>query len=154
MSYLPTPTVDQQNVSTARGSLDTVPLRLLSETEESLRDMVADFASSVCSTPPQPLLVSSPPRRQSRPVPPEHTIRRSERLAQKSRIRATKPVVQAQNVLMKKLGITSEQAAPDATSFQQYTATFSSNLSDSHCKALDELLPSGLGSFQVADPLS
>ena len=85
---------ERPNVSTVQGSLDTMPLHTLSDTDESLRDMVADFASSVCSTSVQPpLLISSPPRRQSRQVPPELTFRRSERLAQKSKTRATKPVV-------------------------------------------------------------
>jgi len=92
---------DRSNVSTVRGSLDTVPLHSLSDVGMSLRDLVADFASSVCSTPAQPpLLISSPPRRQSRHVLPELTFRCSERLAHKSKSRATKPVVLAQNVLM------------------------------------------------------
>ena len=53
---------ERLNVSTVQGSLDTMPLHTLSDTDESLRDMVADFASSVCSTSVQPpLLISSPP---------------------------------------------------------------------------------------------
>ena len=67
----------------------------------------------------------------------------------KSRHRATKPAVQAQNVMMKKLGITSEAQPPDATSFQQFTDTFSSTLTISHCEALDALLPKGMGSLAV-----
>jgi len=45
---------------------------------------------------------------------------------------------------------------PDASSFQQFTATFSATLTPSHCEALDALLPSGMGSLasEVATPLS
>ena len=50
------------------------------------------------------------------------------------------------NVLMKKLGLTSDTCPPDATSYQRFTDTFSSTLTTSHCDALDALLPSGLGS--------
>jgi hypothetical protein len=39
---------------------------------------------------------------------------------------------------------------PDASSFQQFTDTFSSNLTISQCDALDALLPTGLG-FMAAE---
>ena len=67
----------------------------------------------------------------------------------KSRHRATKPAVQAQNVMMKKLGVTSESQPPDATSFQRFTDMFSSTLTVSNCEALDALLPKGIGSLAV-----
>jgi len=75
--------------------------------------------------------------------------------ARKLALPATKPVVQAQNVMMKKLGITSDSQPPDASSFQQFTATFSSTLTTSHCEALDALLPAGMGSLaaEVATPM-
>ncbi|XP_039803664.1 preprotein translocase subunit SCY2, chloroplastic-like [Panicum virgatum] len=82
------------------------------------------FPSIMAREVPPPVLQTLPPRRKSHPQPQEFTIWRSERLAKKSRHRATKPVVQAQNVLMKKLGITSDTRPPDASSFQQFTATF------------------------------
>jgi len=71
------------------------------------------------------------------------SIRRSERLARKSRHRATKPALQAQNVMMKKFGITSATRPPDATVYQQFVDTFSSTLTNSQCEALDALLPAG-----------
>ena len=49
--------------------------------------------------------------------------------------------------MMKKLGITSDNRSPDASSFQQFAATFSSTLTPSHYEALDALLPSGMGSL-------
>jgi hypothetical protein len=57
--------------------------------------------------------------------------------------------------MMKKLGITSDDRPPDASSFQQFVATFSSTVTPSHCEALDVLLPSGMGSLasEVATPL-
>ena len=44
---------------------------------------------------------------------------------------------------------------PDASSFQQFTATFSSTLTALHCEALDALLPAGMGSLatEVATPV-
>jgi hypothetical protein len=90
------------------------------------------------------MLVASPPRRRSRQQPQDFTIRRSERLAKKSRHRATKPAVQAQNVKMRKLGLTSDTHPPDASSFQQFEEVFSSSLTVSHCEALDALLPAGM----------
>ena len=56
-----------------------------------------------------------------------------------------KPAVQAQNMMMRKLGIASDTQAPDATSYQRFTDTFASTLSITHCEALDALLPDGLG---------
>ncbi|KAG2633217.1 hypothetical protein PVAP13_2NG259903 [Panicum virgatum] len=96
-----------------------------------------------------PVLDTSPPRRRSRQPQQEVTIRCSERLARKSCHRATKPVIQAQNVLMKKLGITSDDRPPDASSFQQFTDTFSSTLTKTQCESLDALLPSGMGALAM-----
>jgi len=72
-------------------------------------------------------------------------------LAKKSRHRATKPAQQAQNVLMKRLGLTSTSLPPDASSFQRYTAMFSSTMTASQCEAMDALLPTGLASFEVSE---
>ena len=57
--------------------------------------------------------------------------------------------------MMKKLGITSDSQLPDASSFQQFMATFSSTLTTSHYEALDALLPAGMGSLaaEVATPM-
>ena len=94
------------------------------------------------------MLVASPPRRRSRQQPQNFTIRRSERLAKKSRHCAINPVVQAQNVMMRKLGLTSDTHPPDASSFQQFEEVFSSSLTISHCEALDDaLLPAGMGTL-------
>jgi len=71
------------------------------------------------------------------------SVRRSKRLAEKSHRRTTKPELQAQNVMLKKLGLTSVECPPDASAFQRYTATFASPLSRSQCEALDTLLPAG-----------
>ena len=82
-------------------------------------------------------------------------IRRSERLAKKPHLRATKPALQAQNVLMRRLGLTMPSAPPDATSFQRFVDTFSSTLTPSQAEALDVLLPAGLDMASVAvSPLS
>jgi len=152
LSHIPD---DRRNVTVARGMRETLPLHLFAGAEIPTNDAIVDFARAVCTDAPPPPLVASPTRRRSRQQQQEFTIRRSERLARKLRHRATKPVVQAQNVMMKKLGITSDSQPPDASSFQQFTATFSSTLTTSHCEALDALLPTGMGSLaeEVATPM-
>ncbi|KAG2570428.1 hypothetical protein PVAP13_7KG021209 [Panicum virgatum] len=104
---------------------------------------------------PPPVLVASPPRRRSRQQPQDFVIRRSERLAKKSKHHATKPAIQAQNVLMRKLGFTSDSHPPDASSYQQFEEAFSSSLTVSYCEALDALLPAGMGALAtgVATPV-
>ena len=69
----------------------------------------------------------------------------------KSRHRASNPTVQAQNVMMRKLGLTSDIHPPDASSFQQFTDTFTSTLTVSQCEALDALLPAGMGSLATQE---
>ena len=152
LSHIPD---DMRNVTVAHGTRETFPLHLFAGAEIPTNEAVVDFAHAVCRDASPPLLVASPPRRRSRLQQQEFTIRRSERLARKSQHRATKPIVQAQNVMMKKLGITSDSQPPDASSFQQFTATFSSTLTTSHCEALDALLPTGMGSLaeEVATPM-
>jgi len=109
-----------------------------------VKDKVVDFVTYVRRLPSQPIVTSPPPRRRARAAAELPTpVRRSERLARKSRHRATEPALQAQNVMMKKLGLTSASCPPDATSFQQFVATFSSPLTTSQCEALDVLLPDG-----------
>jgi len=145
-----------RNITVTRGTRESLLFNLFPDASTPVKETVANFAHAICGDAPPPVLVASPPRRHSRQQPQEFTIRRSERLAKKSHLRATKPTVQAQNVMMKKLGITSDAHPPDASSFQQFTDTFSSTLTDSQCKALDDLLPAGMGSLatDVATPVS
>jgi len=135
-----------RNVTVARRTRAALPLHIFSECSTPVAEAVVNFANNVCKEAPEPVLQASPPRRRSKQQEQVFTIRRSVRLAKKSRHRATKPAVQAQNVFMKKLGLTSDKCPPDATSYQRFTDTFSSTLTTSHCDALDALLPSGLGS--------
>ena len=116
-----------------------------------MKGTVADFAASVGGAPAPEILAVSPTRRRARAPPAMPvSIRHSERLAKKSRHRATKPALQAQNVMMKRLGVTSPSRPPDANSYQRFVDIFSSTLSTSHCEALDVLLPTGLGMATVA----
>ncbi|KAG2535761.1 uncharacterized protein LOC120692501 isoform X1 [Panicum virgatum] len=137
------------NVTVARGTKETLPFHLFADNHVPVTEHVVNFAHSVCREAPLPVLNTSPPRRRSRQPQETVAIRRSERLAKKSRHRATKPAVQAQNVMMKKMGITSDSRPPDASSFQQFTDTFSSMLTKLHCEALDALLPAGMGALAV-----
>ena len=138
-----------RNVTVARGTRAALPLHFFSECSTPVADAVVDFANNVCREAPEPALQASPPRRRSKQQEQVFTIRRSVTLAKKCRHRAMKPAVQAQNVLMKKLGLTSDTCPPDATSYQRFTDTFSSTLTISHCEALDALLPKGMGSLAV-----
>ena len=139
----------------ARGTRDALPLHLVSDIPSYVDDEVAIFAHDVCREAPRAVLVASPPRRSSRQQPQDFVIRRSERLAKKSRHQDTNPAMQAQNVMMRKLGITSDIHPPDASAFQQFEEAFTSSLSASHCEALDALLPTGMGRLatEVATPL-
>lgn len=136
-----------------RGSKEPLLLDLFPEASTAARGIVADFAATVCRDVPAPILAARPPVRRSRAQQqwqqqqPPPSIRRSERLARKSRHRATKTAVQAQTVMMRRLGLTSDTQPPDASSYQQFTATFSSQLTTSHCDALDALLPAGKGAM-------
>lgn len=84
-----------------------------------------------------------PPRRQARTPTPKKSsaLKGSERLAKKSRQRASNPVLQAQNVLMKKLGVSSSNGQPDAAAYSRFQEIFVGTLSLSQCKAMDTLLP-------------
>ena len=130
-----------RNITTTRGSFTALPLHIPSDTSTPIREMVADFTTSVCRAATPPVAITPPRRIRARPQPESVILRRSERLAKKSHYRATKPVMQAQNVLMRRLGLTSTTAPPDATSFQHFVDTFSKTLTVTQCEALDVLLP-------------
>jgi hypothetical protein len=51
--------------------------------------------------------------------------------------------VQAQNVLMKRLGITSSSGPPDSIAFQRFLEVFADTVPPSQCEALDELVDPG-----------
>jgi len=141
----------RRNVTLSRGTQEAPPLLLSSSASTPIRRVVSVFAADVCRTASPTVLVSTPPRRRAKTPQLPPAPRRSERLAKKSRHRATKPVQQAQNVLMKRLGLTSTSLPPDASSFQRYTAMFSSTMTASQCEAMDALLPTRLSSFEVSE---
>lgn len=65
------------------------------------------------------------------------------RLTKKSRgYYSSNPVVAAQNVMMRKLGMLKENSEPDVVAIQEYASWLCANeLSDSNAKAIDELFP-------------
>ncbi|CAO2185742.1 unnamed protein product [Urochloa humidicola] len=123
----------RRNITTTRGSPPRSGEEPLSATE---------FAD-LCSRPlPEPIIMISPPRRRPRQLFRESLLpRRSPRLAMKSRGRVSNPLVAAQNVLMRKLGIITEEVEPDARAVQQYSELCASGLSDANAEAIDELFP-------------
>jgi len=131
----------RRNVNTSRGPLPSLPFHIHADACTPVRQVVANFVLDICREASPPVVAAPPPRRRARSPPKTVAIRRSERLARKSRHRATKPAIQAQNVLMRRLGLASTNAAPDTSSYQQFVDTFSGTLSVSQCEALDVLLP-------------
>ncbi|CAL5044434.1 unnamed protein product [Urochloa decumbens] len=121
-------------VTTSRGSPpaqhDNVPLS------------DADFAD-LCTKPlPETVVITSPPRRKPRRTYQDSLLpRRSSRIAKKTKGRVSNPVVAAQNVLMRKLGILQPDAEPDAEAVQQYTDLMGTGLSESDAVAIDTIFP-------------
>lgn len=140
---LPTPPSSLRNVTVTRGSRQPLPPDILVGVASPVKEVANHFASACCRVNQPPVLHTSPPRRTAKAPEGQISVRRSERLARKSRHRATKPELQAQNVMMRRLGLTSTTHPPDASAFRQYVDTFSSQLSTSQCEALDTLLPAG-----------
>lgn len=138
-------------VTLTRGSLEALPILHPTEASTPVKCAVANFAQSVCRRASPGLLQGTPPARRARATPTNLTpsIRRRERLARKSRHRASKSVIQAQNVLMKRLGVTSPSRPPDASAFQRFLEVFTSVLTPSQCEALDVLIPEHRSAFTV-----
>ena len=141
VAALDSPSSSRRNVNIARGPLPSLPFHIEADACTPVRQVIANFAMEICREAPPPVAAAPPPRRRARSPPKTVAIRRSERLARKSRHRATKPVIQAQNVLMRRLGMAPANAAPDTSSYQQFVDTFSGTLSVSQAEALEELLP-------------
>ncbi|CAL4994760.1 unnamed protein product [Urochloa decumbens] len=136
---------DHAYVTTVRGSNLNLPFHIPPEACTPVRANVARFASNICRPRTPGVLNQTPPRRKARTlmVGLPFTPRRSERLAKKSVHRPTKPALQAQNVLMKKLGISSAAGPPDAAAFQRFLDVFIGTVTTSQCEAMDAILPDG-----------
>jgi len=129
------------------GTREALPLQLFPDASSAVKEVVANFAHDVCTEAPPLVLVALPPRWHSRQRPQDFTIRRSERLAKKSRHHATKPAVQAQNVMMRKLGLAHFRHSPAGCLILTATRGIFLFLTVSHCEALDALLPVGMGAL-------
>lgn len=129
------PAASNPNVTTTRGTLPALPLHV----SDPLA--VQDFLAASTLPCDEPVMSTPPPRRRPRaqqsPATNGSLPRRSKRIARK--VRVASPTTQAQNVLMRKWGITSESRAPDADALQEYFQTFSATLSTGHRKAIRSL---------------
>ncbi|CAL4891874.1 unnamed protein product [Urochloa decumbens] len=112
----------------------------------------AEFAD-LCTTPlPEPVMLLPPQQRKARQRSEQTLLpRRSTRIAKNSRGRVSNPLVAAQNVLMRKLGIIKEEAEPDADAVQQYSELCCKGLSVSDAEAIDELFPEHIPVDDEAD---
>lgn len=103
----------------------------------------------VCPMPPRV-------RRPRTPLTEDGLPRRSVRLAGKYKHRVSKPEIQAQNVLMNKWGLTSENHPPDADALKAYKELYEQPLSSAHRKAIRALftaeVPQCMGVAQEIQP--
>lgn len=81
-------------------------------------------------------------RRPRTPLTEDGVPHRSVRLAGKFKHWVSKPEIQAQNVLMRKWGITSETHPPDADALKDYNELYNQPLSSAHRKAIRALFTS------------
>lgn len=134
------------NVNTVRGSFPASPLNLSpprSLAPTTVEINVQHFISSISAPCSPPVLPTPPPRRRLKsPVVVNGSAelpRRSKRVAVQCWVRASNPVVQAWNVLMRKLGITSTERPPDADAYIEYTELFNVPLTSTHRAAIRTL---------------
>lgn len=146
---LPAESVQDQATSfanTQRGS------DLANMSEGFIPTSPSDYAAAV-SVPIAPALQSTPTRRRTRlPAPPApRTLRHSTRLARKARSR-TPTVVAAQNVLLKKLNITTD-GPPVAVDIEAYINEFQQGLTVEQSRLIMELFAAHLPepSVEVAE---
>ncbi|RLN09848.1 hypothetical protein C2845_PM11G18690 [Panicum miliaceum] len=138
--HLNSPVVSR-NVNTNRGSRPTLPLHIFDGVASPTRRAVQGFMKKVTKSRPPAAIALTPPRRRAKSPDQKFLCRRSERLARKSRARASNPEVQAQNVMMRSLGITSDSRLPDANAFDEFVVIFTSPLTPSKQDALNLLFP-------------
>lgn len=134
------------------GPLDTELLELdVAPSSPSI--LISSFVERITAPIPSPLLKTPYLRAPRHRVQFEH-LRQSGRLAMKSRGRLHMPELQAERVLMKKLGMQSEAEPTDPGSFSQFKAILDGPLSASKREELDALLPddgyNGPTLFEVA----
>jgi hypothetical protein len=97
------------------------------------------FFQSVTREQTPSLLHTPPPRRRTQCPPPTEQPRRSQRLASLDSARAPRYVTQAQNVLMKKLGIAPPDQPPTVECFILYGKEFAALLSSAKKKVIRSL---------------
>jgi hypothetical protein len=81
-------------------------------------------------------LNAGPPKRRVSKIPVDWSPRRSGRLAAKSKFRVANPVVQAQNVLIKRWEIQPQELGVDHEAMHSYHQVFADNVSTSKRKEI------------------
>jgi hypothetical protein len=113
------------------------------EPRDEAQARIDSFLSEVCTALLPPVISTPAPHRRARlrlPATEDGLPRQSTRVAAQGHHRVSNPEVQAQNVLMRKLGITSEERPPDADTIKAYNDIFNSLLGSAQCKAIRALL--------------
>jgi hypothetical protein len=107
---------------------------------EDVQAKVDKFLSLVVRPLPATVVQTPAPRRRGKiPAIEDWLPRRSRRVAAQSKHRVSNPEVQAQNVLMRKLGITSANRSPDADALKAYDEIYRSPLGSVQCRAIRAL---------------
>jgi hypothetical protein len=130
LSAEPLPTVDHHwmRVDAATRGDDTTPWPMTTD----------DFVSSFKKPLDPSVILSTPKLRQTRsaravargPSDEELILKRSARLAAKSKHREPKPEAQARKVMMKRLGVHVDTELPDKACFDEFHTAFTTPLSE------------------------
>lgn len=123
------------------GSRQVFPL-LLTPSPSMQPDRVSKFIGEASHPREASVLTTPPPRRRPRAPSESASLelpRRSKTVAAHHRVRATNPITQAQNVLMHKFGITSDECPPDADAVVECAQVFHEPLSEHRRSAIRAL---------------
>ena len=109
----------------------------MADVSVAVADIPRSLKDRVCLPLQTPLIRARSTLRVPRAMPSAGSPRRSRRLAAKSK--AANPTLQAQNVLMAKLGLANTAQDVDTTAFQKYESMFADPLSESKHEAFKVL---------------
>ena len=111
-------------------------------TNDAANRVQLELEDEVCIPIQTPLVMNRPRLRRARSPVAVHSLRRSGRIAARSR--AANATAQAQRVLLKKLGIVIHDAEPDNDIQQKFKNAFAGNMSLNKRHALQLFLQGGI----------
>lgn len=117
---------------------------------------VDGFISEIQTTnEPPPVLIGRPIQRRSRlAAEPPAAPWRSKRLAKKAQGQPACPYVRASNVLLRKLGFTSDTRPPNAEAIQEMEESFTETLTASQLEGIRELFAKGTPTLELDEAVA